>query len=123
MSPIAQAKAYARRAARDATIVGMWQHFGRACRAKAKQYPLKADSWKFEIPLDNWCLTWLGCCDIMVVEGKGIAAVQKAVPAWKARGRKLTDVKLARIDTSKPWTPENTTIVYRGEVLAKFSRD
>lgn len=122
MSPSSRAKLYAYRAARDATIVGMWQHFGRACRAKAKKYPHKADSWKFLIDLDTWCLTWVNCCDIMVVEGQGIAAVQKTVPAWLARGRnRHTDVQLGRLDPSKPWTPENTIITYKGEILARFS--
>lgn len=140
MSPTRRDKEYAYRAARDATIVGMWQHFHRACRAKRKKFLQKAEAlgqagdevgcadqkskaarWVFTISLDEWALTWINCRDIIIVEGQGIYATQKTVPAWKARGKShKTDVHLARLDVDKPWSPENTVIMYRGEVLARF---
>lgn len=138
MSPTARAKAYASRAAYDATIVGMYQHFGRACRAKQKYHLKKADelgqagneeakashlaradSWKLEMSLDDWVLTWLSCCDIMVVENEGVYARQVLVPAWKARGRDYRNCpQLKRIDSLKPWTKDNVQVVYKGKVIS-----
>lgn len=138
MSPTARAKKYASRAAYDATIVGMYAHFGRACRAKQKYHLKKAElfgslgneeakashllraaSWKLEMGLDDWCLTWLSCCDIMVVENEGVYARQVSVPAWKARGRDRTrSPQLKRIDNLKPWTKDNVQVVYKGKVIS-----
>ena len=128
---------YAHRRLYDATLVGQYKHFGRACRAKVKYHLKKAaeaktesqrlsheqraKSWVLEMSLDEWCLLWLSCRDILIVEGTGVYARQELVPAWKARGRDYRKYpQLKRIDTLKPWTRENTQIVHLGKIISTF---
>ena len=94
---------------------------GRYEEAK-RQALLAGADWGFD--LETWERTWIDA-GWVVVPGSECAERPEglAVPAFSLRGpNRYHNTCMVRLDYNKPWDPDNTKIVFRGEELKHGSR-
>ena len=84
---------------------------------EAKRQALRSGAgWSFD--LEAWELKWQSAGWVQVPGSEG-----HRVPAFALRGpNRYNNTCMVRLDYSKPWGPDNTKIVFRGEELVAGSR-
>lgn len=93
------------------TVSGSWHMLSRAYRYRNKKRLEKGNKpVLFELSLEDWKKLWQAAG---MIRHRGI---EKA--AFHARGNGPDDVRLWRIDDTKPWRLDNCIVVWQAHILA-----
>lgn len=99
----------------ESTVSGSWYAMCRVYARRAKLRKAKglstAQSGEWKLTLQDWQALWAAAGSIALPSGKEVLAFQ-------LRGKYAESCKIWRIEPTKPWTLDNTIVLYKGQVLA-----